>query len=115
VLVIEDQEDARETLRMLLEMDKHEVATASSGTEGVAKFDAFGPSVVLVDIGLPEMNGYEVARAIRSRENGIHARLIALTGYGQPEDQRLAREAGFNNHVTKPVSYEDLKALLEAR
>lgn len=77
VLVIEDQQDARESLRMLLELDKHEVETAANGREGVAKFDAFAPTVVLVDIGLPEMNDYEVAHAIRSRENGTRACLIS--------------------------------------
>ncbi len=113
VLVVEDQQDARDSLRMLLEMDDHRVETASSGREGVAAFDAFGPEVVLVDIGLPEMNGYEVARAIRSRANGDGVRLIALTGYGQPEDQRTSLEAGFDFHLTKPVAYDELKALLE--
>jgi signal transduction histidine kinase/CheY-like chemotaxis protein len=112
VLVVEDQQDARDSLRMLLELDNHRTETASSGREGVAKFDAFLPEVVLVDIGLPEMNGYEVARCIRSRPNGNDVRLIALTGYGQPDDQRSSREAGFDYHLTKPVAYEKLRALL---
>jgi len=98
---------------MLLEMDDHRVETASSGREGVAAFDAFAPEVVLVDIGLPEMNGYEVARAIRSRASGNGVRLIALTGYGQPEDQRSSLEAGFDFHLTKPVAYDELRALLD--
>ena len=113
VLVVEDQQDARDSLRMLLEMDDHRVETASSGREGVAAFDAFAPEVVLVDIGLPEMNGYEVARAIRSRASGNGVRLIALTGYGQPEDQRSSLEAGFDFHLTKPVAYDELRALLD--
>jgi len=112
VLVVEDQQDARDSLRMLLELDNHHVEAASSGQEGVAMFDAFRPDVVLVDIGLPNMNGYEVARAIRSRASGKGVRLIALTGYGQPDDQRSSREAGFDYHLTKPVAYDKLKQLL---
>lgn len=115
VLLVEDQQDARESLAMLLELDDHDVETASSGREGVAKFDLFGPDVVLVDIGLPEMNGYEVARAIRSRERGNQVRLIAMTGYGQPDDQERAREAGFDHHLTKPVVYETLAPLLAGK
>jgi CheY-like chemotaxis protein len=112
VLVVEDQQDACDSLRMLLELDNHRVETASSGREGVAKFDAFLPEVVLVDIGLPVMNGYEVARAIRSRATGADVLLIALTGYGQPDDQRSSREAGFDYHLTKPVAYDKLSELL---
>jgi len=112
ILVIEDQQDVRDSLRMLLELDQHEVETASNGPDGVAKFDAFSPNVVLVDIGLPGMNGYEVAHAIRARDHGKRAALIALTGYGQPDDQRLAHDAGFSSHMTKPVSYQDLKDVL---
>lgn len=112
VLVVEDQEDARTSLRMLLESEHYVVETASSGGEGVAKFAAFSPSVVLVDIGLPDMSGYHVAQAIRAHESGTHARLIALTGYGQPHDQRLAGAAGFDVHMTKPVAYDALKTQL---
>jgi signal transduction histidine kinase/CheY-like chemotaxis protein len=113
VLVIEDQQDARESLRMLLELDDHVVEAAATGREGVAKFDAFHPDVVLVDIGLPEMNGYEVARAIRSRASGTRVRMIALTGYGQPSDELGSIDAGFDYHVTKPVDYERLKELMD--
>lgn len=112
VLVVEDQEDARTSLRMLLESEHYVVETASSGGEGVAKFATFSPSVVLVDIGLPDMSGYHVAQAIRAHESGTHARLIALTGYGQPHDQRLAGAAGFDVHMTKPVAYDALKTQL---
>jgi CheY-like chemotaxis protein/anti-sigma regulatory factor (Ser/Thr protein kinase) len=113
VLVIEDQQDARDSLRMLLELDDHVVEAAATGREGVAKFDAFHPDVVLVDIGLPEMNGYEVARAIRSRASGTRVRMIALTGYGQPSDELGSIDAGFDYHVTKPVDYERLKELMD--
>ncbi len=112
VLIVESQQDARDSLRRLLELDHRGVETASTGREGVAKFDSFHPDVVLVDIGLPEMNGYEVARAIRSHENGTDVRLIALTGYGQTDDQRSSCEAGFDFHLTKPVAYDTLRELL---
>jgi CheY-like chemotaxis protein len=112
ILIIEDQQDVRDSLRILLELDNHEVETAANGREGVAKFDAFSPSVVLVDIGIPEMNGYEVAQAIRSRKNGTRVSLIAVTGYGQPDDRRRAIAAGFDEHLTKPVGYEELRKLV---
>ena len=88
------------------------VETAASGREGVDKFDAFGPDVVVVDIGLPEMNGFEVAHTIRSRERGKDARLIALTGYSPSEDPRWSDHAGFDFHLTKPVAYDELRPLL---
>ena len=112
VLVVEDQQDARESLRMLLELDDHEVETAATGPEGVAKFEAFRPDVVLVDIGLPQMDGYEVARTIRRAAHGASARLIALTGYGQNEDRRASLDAGFDHHLTKPVDYDAVAQLL---
>jgi CheY-like chemotaxis protein len=112
VLVIEDQQDARERLRMLLELDHHDVETAATGPEGVAKFGTFLPDVVLVDIGLPQMDGYEVARAIRRSPLGARVRLVALTGYGREEDRRASLDAGFDHHLTKPVDYDAVAELL---
>lgn len=112
VLIVEDQEDTREAMRMLLELDGNEIECASSGAEALDTFDAFRPMAVIVDIGLPGMDGYAVARAIRSRPNGGGACLIALTGYGQPDDKRRALDAGFDHHLTKPVDFDRLKALL---
>jgi signal transduction histidine kinase/CheY-like chemotaxis protein len=112
VLLIEDQQDARESLRMLLELDQHQVETAATGPEGVAKFETFLPDVVLVDIGLPQMDGYEVARTIRRSRHGERARLVALTGYGQDEDRRASLDAGFDHHLTKPVDYDAVARLL---
>jgi CheY-like chemotaxis protein len=97
---------------MLMELDDHVVEAASAGPEALAKLDAFAPDVVLVDIGLPGMNGYDVARAIRARPGGGAERLVALTGYGQQDDLDRAREAGFDHHLTKPVDYGKLSALL---
>ncbi|HVK11596.1 MAG TPA: CheR family methyltransferase, partial [Gemmataceae bacterium] len=109
VLVIEDNADAADSLRMLLELVGHEVRTAATGPAGVAAAKAFHPDLVLCDIGLPGMSGYEVARALRAEAalNGVT--IAALTGYGRDEDQAKARAAGFDVHLTKPVEFEALR------
>ncbi len=104
ILIVEDNEDARESLRMLLESEGHEVLVAGNADEALGRVDAQRPAVALIDIGLPGRDGYEIARAIRSGANGSRMKLIALTGYGQADDQRRATEAGFDRHLTKPVS-----------
>src|SRR5881296_3932042 len=114
VLVIEDNPDAREMLRTTLEVDGHRVEVAEDGPQGVALARSSRPDVVLVDIGLPGLNGYEVARQMRALL-GRHVRLIAVTGYGQPEDRRRTKEAGFDAHLTKPVSCEQIAEVLEGR
>lgn len=111
VLVVEDLPDARESLRLLLEADGHEVAVASDGFEGLRQLESFRPQVVLVDIGLPGMNGYSLARELRAAA-GEDLVLVALTGYGQEQDRRAAREAGFDAHLTKPVSHDELAKAL---
>ena len=78
----------------------------------MARAEAFRPQVVLCDIGLPDVDGLEVARRLRSREGAAHMRLIALTGYGQPDDIRHALDAGFEAHLTKPINLDQLLALL---
>jgi PAS domain S-box-containing protein len=102
VLLIEDNADARETLRTLLEQDGHRVDDAADGASGLARAEATRPDVVLIDIGLPHVDGYEVARRIRAR-HGARPVLVAITGYGQADDQRRALDAGFDAHLTKPV------------
>ena len=102
VLIIEDNEDGRETLRMLLELFGHEVEVASDGVEGVYKALTWRPAVALVDVGLPVLDGYQVARCIRGVLGGSIV-LVAHTGYGQPEDRSRALEAGFDAHLVKPV------------
>jgi CheY-like chemotaxis protein len=102
VLIIEDNRDAADTLQEVLELEGHEVAIAHSGPEGLAKARQFHPDLVFCDIGLPGMEGYEVARLFRADEELKHAHLVALSGYALPEDLRRAAEAGFDRHIAKP-------------
>jgi DNA-binding response OmpR family regulator len=111
LLVIEDNTDARQALRMLLENDGHEVHEAADGEAGVAAALELAPDLVLVDIGLPLLDGYEVARQLRAANREM--RLIALTGYGRDEDKARAEEAGFDAHLLKPVGIERLRAIIE--
>ena len=112
VLVVEDSADARQSLRMLLELAGHQVETSEDGPAALAKVDAFRPQVALIDLGLPGMDGYEVARQLRSRPQTKAIRLVAVTGYGQADDRRRALAAGFDQHVTKPVDASMLDDLL---
>ncbi|AKF07237.1 PAS domain-containing protein [Sandaracinus amylolyticus] len=113
VLIVEDNEDAAEMLRMVLESGGHHVEVAHTGSEAIARARALAPEVVLCDIGLPGvMDGYDVARALRRDAATKGARLVALTGYGQEEDQRRAMDAGFDRHVTKPVDPRALGSLV---
>jgi len=114
ILVVEDNADARDMLLALLTLDRHEVVTAADGPAGVDAALRLRPDVALVDIGLPGLNGYEVARRIRATESGRAIKLIALTGYGQSEDMRQAREAGFDLHLVKPVEPGHLDEALRA-
>src|SRR5437764_1948839 len=111
VLLIEDSEDNREMMRELLEMEGFRVDVAADGEDGIQQALALRPSVALVDIGLPTMDGYEVARRVRAAL-GSGITLVALTGYGQPDDFERATEAGFDVHLTKPVNLTDLEAIL---
>jgi CheY-like chemotaxis protein len=112
ILVIEDNPDAAEALGLILSTAGHEVVVAHSGEEGVALARTFRPRVVLSDIGLPGMSGYDVARAIRREEALASTYLVAITGYGQEADQKLAHAAGFAQHLTKPVDTTALERLL---
>jgi CheY-like chemotaxis protein len=113
VLVVEDGPDNRETLQELLELLGHEVHTAVDGVEGVERALALRPDVALVDIGLPRLDGFEVARRLRA-ELGAGVFLVALTGYGQPEDRARALAAGFDMHLTKPMDLDALERTLTA-
>ncbi len=113
VLIIDDRRDAILPLSRILEKAGHTVATAGDGPTGVAAAIDFRPDVVLCDIGLVgDMNGYEVSRAIRKLPSIAHVYLAAVTGYGQEEDRRMAKEAGFDYHVTKPLGQQELNDLL---
>lgn len=114
VLIVEDGADARETLRELLRLFGHVVHVAATGREGVEAALALRPEVAVVDIDLPEWNGYEVARRIRAAL-GDAVVLVALTGYGQPDDRHRALEAGFDEHLVKPVNLDALMASFSAR
>jgi len=112
ILVVDDNEDAANTLAMILKMEGHEVDTAYSGTEALARIAEFEPAVVLLDIGLPGIDGFETARLIRARTRGRKIRLVAITGYGQEADRARTRDAGFTHHLVKPVDFADLKRVL---
>jgi signal transduction histidine kinase/ActR/RegA family two-component response regulator len=112
ILVVEDNEDGRESLRELLEIWGHRVTVAETGPEGVEMAFSLRPQVALVDIGLPGMDGNEVARQVRSILGDDEISLIAMTGYGQPEDRRRALQAGFDCYLVKPVDPAVLSQLL---
>lgn len=103
VLVVDDNQDAAESLAMLLALQGYEAEWTSSGEAALKSMQSLRPGVVLLDIGMPGLDGYEVARRIRGLPNGNEIVLIALTGWGQPEDKRRAAAAGFDHHLTKPV------------
>ena len=115
VLVVEDNVDAAETLRMLLEVWGHQIALACTGRAAVAEAVRFGPDVVLCDLGLPEMDGLAVAQALRRDPATARAYLIALSGYAEDSDVERARQAGFDLHLTKPVDPNELRRLLTGR
>jgi CheY-like chemotaxis protein len=111
VLVVEDSPEGRQTLQILLQIWGHQVEVAGDGAEGIAKALAWRPEVAVVDIGLPRVDGYQVARRLRA---AFHDRilLIALTAYCQREDRERAFEAGFDVHMTKPADLEELARLV---
>ncbi|HEY6912490.1 MAG TPA: ATP-binding protein, partial [Myxococcales bacterium] len=113
ILLIEDNDDARTMLRDALALSGHEVADAADGTTGLAIASSHPPEIAVIDIGLPDIDGYEVARRLRRSVAGEIA-LIALTGYGQHEDRRRSHDAGFGMHLTKPVDLEQLEAAIAA-
>jgi signal transduction histidine kinase len=114
VLVVDDNPDAAESLAFLLGLEGYTVATAGDGVAALAEAAKFHPQVVLLDIGMPQMDGYEVARQLRAQEATQPMVLIAVTGYGQPEDRARAEAAGFTDHLTKPVEHDALTAVLKA-
>jgi CheY-like chemotaxis protein len=112
ILVVDDNQDAAETLAMALELFGCQVVVAHSGAQALELIAIADPAVVLLDIGLPDMNGYELARRLRQLPGGPAMTLIATTGWGQQKDRERAFEAGFDHHLTKPIDFELLKPLL---
>jgi CheY-like chemotaxis protein/two-component sensor histidine kinase len=114
VLVVDDQVDTAQSLAELLEIWGHEVRVGYDGSAAVELAKHFHPDVVLLDIGLPLMNGYEVARQLRQEQSGREMTIVAMTGYGQDEDRRRALEAGFDLHMTKPVDLDALRDVVNS-
>jgi CheY-like chemotaxis protein len=113
VLIVDDNADAAETLRLLMQaLGGGDVQTASNGTEALAIGAKLRPDLVLLDLGMPGMDGYELARRMRAESWGKQARLVALTGWGQEQFRRRSKEAGFDRHMTKPADTEALRAVL---
>lgn len=112
VLIADDNRDAADSLAMLLSMNDYEVWTVYGGRAAVSAAETFRPDVALLDIGMPQMDGYAAAKAIRQQRGGVNIYLVAVTGWGQQEDKRRALEAGFAAHLTKPVDPDLLRELL---
>ena len=114
VLVVDDNRDAAESLGMLLGLLGAQVRVAHDGPTALAAFRDHGPSLVLLDLGMPGMDGYEVARRMRTERGGADVAIAALTGWGHDEDRSRTREAGFDHHLVKPADLDALQALLAA-
>ena len=112
VLVVDDNMDAADMLIVMLQMFGHEVKAAYTGQTALKMAVEYQPDVVLLDIGLPDMNGYEVARHLRQQPETKDVRLIAMTGYGQDSDRQRSEEAGCEHHLVKPVDPQKLQDLL---
>jgi signal transduction histidine kinase/CheY-like chemotaxis protein len=115
VLIADDNRDAADSLSLLLELSGHEVRVAHLGRTALSLAQTFRPDVAFLDIGMPDLTGYEVARALRQEPWAMNLRLIALTGWGQEDDRRRALEAGFDHHLTKPVSPDLLQGLIASK
>lgn len=111
IVIVEDNDDSRDMLQMLLESRGHEVFAARDGKEGAELIIEHRPDLALVDIGLPTMNGYEVAKTVRAACAGTRIYMVALTGYGRQEDRDAVMEAGFDEHIVKPIEPADLNRL----
>jgi CheY-like chemotaxis protein len=113
ILVVDDNRDSAESLAALLTIDGHELELAHDGAEAVDKAAAFRPHVVLLDIGLPKLDGYQACREMRKMPRGAEMDIVALTGWALDDDRDKAREAGFTRHLVKPIDFEELEQLLQ--
>ena len=112
ILIVDDNTDAANSLAQVLALDGHVAEPVYSARAALKRAASFAPEFVLLDLGLPEMDGYEVARRLRQRPEFSGVRIVALTGYGQSEDVRRSREVGFDAHLTKPVDFAALERVL---
>jgi PAS domain S-box-containing protein len=112
VLVVDDNRDSAESLALLLSMSRHTTELAHDGHDAVAAAERFRPDAILLDVGLPGLTGYEVCRAVRDRPWGEGILIVAITGWGQEDDRRRSREAGFNSHLVKPVNFPEVLRLI---
>ncbi len=112
VLIVDDNVLSAETLALLIGLSGHEAHVAHSGFAALEAAEAYHPDVVLLDIGLPGMDGYEVARCLRRNQAHRSTLIVAVTGYGQDEDRRKSKEAGFDHHLVKPLDYPHLETLM---
>jgi DNA-binding response OmpR family regulator len=114
VLVVDDNADAADSLAMLLQVRGDEVRVAYDGEEALAAEGEFLPDVILLDIGMPKLSGYEVAKRVRELR-GAGVLIVAITGWGQEDDRQRARDAGFDHHFTKPVDYGVLLDIIDSQ
>jgi CheY-like chemotaxis protein len=114
ILVVDDNRDSATSLALVLRMSGHTVEVAADGPGALQAVASFQPDLILLDIGLPGMNGYDTCRAIRAQPGAESVVIAAVTGWGQQEDHRKSREAGFDAHLVKPVEQEALLALIAA-
>jgi CheY-like chemotaxis protein len=115
ILVVDDNQDSACSMTLLLQLQGHEVSVAHAGQAALKVADEFRPDVILLDIGMPGMNGYEVARQLRAQQAFAETLLVAVTGYGRASDVKQTQSAGFDHHLVKPIDYDKLQALLTAR
>lgn len=112
ILVVDDNEDSAETLAVLLRLDGHDVRIAYDGLQALQEAESYRPNLVLLDLGLPRLDGIEVCRRLRSQAWGEHLSIVALTGWGQEEDRKQSKAAGFDEHLVKPVNHKQLVAVI---
>ena len=112
ILVVDDNRDSAEALSALLEQLGHRVETSFGALDALARARVFSPEVIFLDIGLPEMDGYQLARRLREMPETRHARILALTGYGEKDDRELALRSGFDDHLVKPFDPQQLHRVI---
>jgi CheY-like chemotaxis protein len=114
ILIVDDNQDSADAVALILQLDGHDVRAVYSGVDALGIVEEFKPHAVLLDIGMPQLNGYQVAQRLRAQTWGKNVLLIAQTGWGQAEDIRQCHEAGFNHHVTKPIDFQKLREFFVA-